>query len=65
MEIGSIIMKKRKELGITQQVLAKKLHVSNQAVSKWENGMTVPEGCLLPSFAKVFRLSVDALLGNL
>lgn len=39
MEIGSIIMKKRKELGITQQVLADKLHVSNQAVSKWENGV--------------------------
>lgn len=54
MEIGSIIMKKRKELGITQQVLAKKLHVSNQAVSKWENGMTCPEISLLPAIAKVF-----------
>ena len=43
MEIGSIIMKKRKELGITQQVLAKKLHVSNQAVSKWEQGIGYPE----------------------
>ena len=63
MEIGSIIMKKRKELGITQQVLAKKLHVSNQAVSKWENGMTCPEISLLPAIAKVFGMSVDSLLG--
>lgn len=40
MEIGSIIMKKRKELGITQQVLAKKLHVSNQGgikMGKWDD----------------------------
>ena len=44
MEIGSINMKKRKELGITQQVLAKKLHVSNQAVSKWENGVSPTKG---------------------
>lgn len=63
MEIGSIIMKKRKELGITQQVLAKKLHVSNQVVSKWENGMTCPEISLLPAIAKVFGMSVDSLLG--
>lgn len=45
------------------QVLAKKLHVSNQAVSKWENGMTCPEISLLPAIAKVFGMSVDSLLG--
>ena len=38
MNIGNVIMTKRKELGLTQQALADKLHVSFQAVSKWENG---------------------------
>ena len=38
MNIGSVIMNKRKALGYTQQALADKLHVSFQAVSKWENG---------------------------
>ena len=35
MEIGSIIMKKRKRTWYHATVLADKLHVSNQAVSKW------------------------------
>lgn len=38
MNIGTVIMNKRKSLGYTQQVLADKLSVSFQAVSKWENG---------------------------
>ena len=63
MEIGSVIMNKRKALGYTQQNLADKLHVSFQAVSKWENGTACPEVELLPAIAKLLGTSVDALLG--
>ena len=38
MNIGSVIMSKRKALGYTRQTLADKFNVSFQAVSKWENG---------------------------
>ena len=38
MNIGTVIMNKRKLLGLTQQALATKLNVSFQAISKWENG---------------------------
>ena len=38
--IGRFIMDRRKELGLTQQQLAEKLHISFQAVSKWENGVS-------------------------
>ena len=63
MEIGSVIMKKRKALGYTQQNLADKLHVSFQAVSKWENGTACPEIDLLPGIAAILGVSIDALLG--
>lgn len=63
MNIGSVIMNKRKALGYTQQVLADKLHVSSQAVSKWENGTACPEIELLPAIATILGTSVDALLG--
>ncbi len=63
MNIGTIIMTKRKSLGYTQQMLADKLHTSFQAVSKWENGKTCPEIDLLPALANVLETSVDSLLG--
>ena len=63
MNLGSMILHKRKALGYTQQTLADKLHVSFQAVSKWENGTACPEIELLPAIAAILGTSVDALLG--
>lgn len=53
----------RKEKGITQTELADYLGVSFQSVSKWENGITMPDISLLPTLAEYFRVSVDQLLG--
>ena len=63
MTIEKIISEKRKAMGLTQQQLAEKLHVSYQAVSKWENGTSCPDIDLLPRLAAVFHISIDALLG--
>lgn len=63
MNIGTVIMNKRKALGYTQQTLAEKLNVSFQAVSKWENGTNYPEMDMLPVLARVLGTSIDSLLG--
>ena len=62
MNIGSVIMHKRKALGYTQQTLADKLNVSFQAVSKWENGTNYPDMEMLPMIASVLETSIDSLL---
>ena len=63
MDIGSVIMKKRKEKGITQAALAEKLNVSYQAVSKWEQSTACPEISLLPALSEILETSIDSLFG--
>lgn len=53
----------RTAAGLTQAELAEDLHLSAQAVSRWERGESYPEITLLPVLARRFRISVDALLG--
>lgn len=64
MSIGSKIMFYRKRLGITQDALAQKLEVSNQAVSKWESGQCCPDISLLPLLADIFGTTIDELFGR-
>ncbi len=47
---------------MTQEVFAKRLAVSRQAVSKWENGQSYPDISMLPKIAALFEISVDELL---
>ncbi|MDR1204665.1 MAG: methyltransferase domain-containing protein [Peptococcaceae bacterium] len=57
------ISRYRKDLGMTQEMLADKLGITFQAVSKWETGQSVPETVLLPALARMLNISVDKLLG--
>ena len=63
--LGKNILKLRKKQGLTQAELARRLNISDKAVSKWENGGGYPEITLLPALSKIFGVSVDYLLkGN-
>lgn len=64
MTLGSRIAGYRKELGITQEALANKLEVSNQAVSKWESDQCCPDVMLFPQIADIFGISLDELFGR-
>lgn len=47
---------------MTQESFAKKLNVSRQAVSKWENGQSYPDISMLPKIAALFNITIDELL---
>ena len=64
MTMGNRIASMRKEMGLTQDALARKLEVTNQAVSKWESDQCCPDIQLLPGLADVFGVTIDALFGR-
>ena len=52
----------RKKSGYTQGSLAKELGVSQQAVSKWENGSAEPSVEVLIKLSEIFNCSIDELV---
>ena len=64
MSIGENIAGFRKKKGWTQAKLGEVLGVSNQAVSKWESGMTMPDVMLLPVLADTFGIYIDQLFSR-
>ena len=62
--IGSKIRNYRQKKGMTQDALAAELHVSAQAVSKWENGQTMPDISFLVPLSKILGLGLYELLGG-
>ncbi len=63
MSIGQNIAKFRKEKDFTQEELGVLLGVSNQAVSKWENEIAMPDVMLLPDIASVLGVTLEMLYG--
>ncbi|MBQ7145804.1 MAG: helix-turn-helix transcriptional regulator [Lachnospiraceae bacterium] len=62
LKIGQYIAFLRKEQGLTQKELAEKLHISFQAVSKWENAESLPDTGLLLELCDILNTSADKLL---
>lgn len=64
MHIGKSILNQRKQKNITQEELAAELGVTAAAVSKWENGYTLPDIFMLCALADYFGVTTDELLGR-
>ncbi|WP_432354126.1 helix-turn-helix domain-containing protein [Sporosarcina sp. A2] len=60
--IGSIILRERQRMNITQETLAVHCLVTKASVSKWEKGQSHPDITLLPKLAAYFDITVDELL---
>ena len=61
---GAVIRKLRENKKLTQEELARKLHVSGKAVSKWETGQGFPDISLIEPLAKALGISVIELLSG-
>ena len=59
---GAIISQFRKQQDWTQLQLASQLHVTHQAVSRWESGESFPDLAILDAIARLFDVPVDELL---
>lgn len=64
METKDIILELRKKNKLSQDELAKKVMVTRQAVSRWENGETIPNTETLKLLSKEFNVSINTLLGS-
>ena len=63
-KIGTFIAEKRREQGLTQAQLAEKLSITDRAVSKWENGRTMPDSSLMLDLCKHLKITVNDLLNG-
>ena len=64
METKDIILELRTKNGLSQDALAEKVHVTRQAVSRWENGDTIPNTETLKLLSQLFDVSINTLLGS-
>ena len=64
MKIGQYIQSLRKAAGLTQKELAEKLNLSFQAVSKWENGDSLPDTGVLLDLCDILNTTADKLLNG-
>lgn len=63
-KIGKFISRKRKEKGITQSELAEKLYISDRAISKWENGICLPDAGNMPLLCEILDITINDLFSG-
>ena len=61
-DIGGNIRELRQKAGFSQNTLAKALHITDKAVSKWERGISLPDVSLLPKLALLLDTDVETLV---
>ena len=64
MKLSEKIVELRKSNGMSQEVLAEKLNVSRQAISRWENETAMPDAANILQLSKLFGVTADYLLNE-
>jgi len=63
-KIGKFIAERRKQVGLTQMQLAEKLNITDRAVSKWENGRSMPDSSIMLELCGMLGITVNDLLNG-
>ena len=63
-KIGKFIQEKRKEKELTQSDLAEKLNITDRAISKWENGICLPDAGTMPLLCEILGVSINDLFSG-
>lgn len=63
-KIGRFISERRKNINITQSELAEKLGITDRAISKWENGICLPDVGTMPELCNILDISINDLFSG-
>ena len=63
-KIGKFISDKRKEKDMTQSELAEKLNITDRAISKWENGVCMPDVGTIPELCEILNITINDLFSG-
>lgn len=64
MHTGDVIKEYREKAGFSQKTLAKALHITDKAISKWERGLSLPDIALLPKLSMLLDIDMETLLNK-
>lgn len=62
MNLSQKLQNRRKEMNLTQEEVAEKIHVSRQTISNWETGRTLPDITSLVLISDIYNISLDKLI---
>ena len=63
-KIGRFIAERRKSENLTQAQLAEKLNITDRAVSKWENGRSLPDPSIMPELCGILHITINDLFSG-
>jgi DNA-binding XRE family transcriptional regulator/desulfoferrodoxin (superoxide reductase-like protein) len=63
-KVGILLLRLRKEKGMTQKQIADKLNISDKAISKWERGLGCPDVSMLREISDIFEINIEQLLSG-
>ena len=63
-KIGKFIAERRKNENLTQAQLAEKLNITDRAVSKWENGRSLPDPSIMPELCGILHITINDLFSG-